>query len=149
MSKIENAKRGISAGIFYNVLTIVLPFISRTLMINKMGTIYVGLGGLFNSILQVLSLTELGVGAVISYSLYKPLQDNNTDYVNSILNLLKYIYLFIGCIILFISVFWNSNVLYASRIFFIFPSAGYFVVNNVKRFTHFLNPPESFRYNLF
>ena len=51
------------------------PFIIRTIIIYKLGNEYLGLGSLFSSILQVLSLAELGFGDAVIYGMYKHVSD--------------------------------------------------------------------------
>lgn len=104
MSRIKNVSNGITKGLINNALTIILPFISRTIIIQQLGTEYVGLGGLFTSILQVLSLSELGFGTAIGYMLYKPIAEKDTDSINAILNFYKKVYRVIGIVILAVSV---------------------------------------------
>ncbi|OLA93445.1 MAG: hypothetical protein BHW64_06765 [Candidatus Melainabacteria bacterium LEY3_CP_29_8] len=38
---------------------------------------YVGINGLFTDILNILSLSELGVGTAITYALYRPIAEND------------------------------------------------------------------------
>ena len=72
-----NVIRNISSGLIYKLISIFLPFILRTVMIHYMGIQYAGLNTLFSSILQVLSMAELGFGSALTFSLYKPLVDND------------------------------------------------------------------------
>ena len=58
---------------------------------------YLGVSGLFSSILTMLSFAELGVGTAIIYSLYKPLADNNEDEILALMQLFKKAYRIIGC----------------------------------------------------
>lgn len=102
-NRIKNVANGIVMGLINMVITIILPFVSRTIIIYSLGTEYVGLGGLFTSILSVLSLSELGVGAAISYALYKPIAEQDVDKVNAILKLYRTIYRIIGTVILVLS----------------------------------------------
>lgn len=104
MSDIKYAKNGIVFGLLNNIINIILPFVSRTIIIYKLGTDYVGLGSLFTSILQVLSLSELGIGAAISYILYEPILKKDVNKINAILRFYKIIYLTIGVSILILSV---------------------------------------------
>lgn len=60
---------------------------------------YLGVSGLFSSILTMLSLAELGVGTAIIYSLYKPLAENNQEEVLALMNLFKKIYRIIGVVV--------------------------------------------------
>ncbi len=103
-SRIKNVANGIVMGFINMLINILLPFASRTIIIYTLGTEYVGLGGLFTSILSVLSLSELGVGAAITYSLYKPIAENRIDKVNSILNLYRTVYRIIGTAIIVLSI---------------------------------------------
>ena len=70
----ENAKRNIIWGILNKITTLILPFILRTFMIQYLGAEYLGLNGLFTSILQVLSLAELGFGEAMILACMNPLQ---------------------------------------------------------------------------
>ena len=99
MSRLKNISKGISMGLINNMLTMLLPFVSRTIIIRQLGSEYLGLSSLFTSILQMLCLTDLGFGAAISYLLYKPIAENNIKKINSILNFLKKVYLIVGSII--------------------------------------------------
>ena len=99
-SRTKNATRNIIWGIAYKMSTLLLPFIVRTVMIYSLGSEYLGLSSLFTSVLNVLSLAELGVGSAMVYAMYKPLAKNDTDTVCALLNLYKKIYKIIGCIII-------------------------------------------------
>lgn len=104
MNRKTNVRNGIIMGLVNNALTIILPFVSRTIIIRQLGIEYVGLGGLFTSILQVLSLSELGFGGAVSAFLYKPIADNDTEKIKAILNFIRKIYRMVGLAILLFSV---------------------------------------------
>lgn len=98
-SRTQNATRNIIWGIIYKFTTLALPFLTRTAMIYTMGSEYLGLSGLFTSILNVLSLAELGVGSAMVYALYRPVAEKDESTVCALLNLYKKIYHVIGTII--------------------------------------------------
>lgn len=102
-NRAKNVSRGIVMGVLNMVISIILPFISRTIIIYTLGMEYVGLGGLFTSLLNVLSLSELGIGAAITYALYKPIAEKDDKKVNAILNLYRNVYRVIGVVILILS----------------------------------------------
>lgn len=102
-NRVKNIGHGIIMGLINMAISIVLPFVSRTIIIYTLGTEYIGLGGLFTSILSVLSLSELGVGAAITYSLYKPIAEGNVNKVNAILKLYRNLYRVIGIVIVVIA----------------------------------------------
>ena len=100
----HNAVRNMSFGFILKVYQMVCPFILRTAMIYTLGLEYVGLNSLFSSILQVLNLTELGVGSAMVYSMYKPLAEGDDETICCLMNLYKKYYRIIGIIIAFIGV---------------------------------------------
>ncbi len=102
--RIKNTKRNAIWGIVNKFIAILLPFITRTVLIYVLGVEYVGINGLFSSILQVLSLAELGFSGAIVYSMYKPLAENNKAVVCALLQFYKKIYRCIGGIVLIIGV---------------------------------------------
>lgn len=95
-----NTKKNSFWGMITRIVTLLCPFITRTVLIKKLGAEYLGLNSLFTSILTVLSMSELGVGSAIVYSMYKPIAEDNTDLINALLNLYKKIYKVIGAVIL-------------------------------------------------
>ena len=99
-SRTKNSVRNIFYGVFTKIVTIILPFITRTIIIQVLGTEYLGLSSLFTSILQVLNLAELGFGNALVYSMYKPLAENNDKKVCELLNYYKKCYRIIGIIVL-------------------------------------------------
>ena len=73
IERTKNAVRNIIFGFFNRLVNIFLPFISRTVILYVLGTQYLGLSGLFSSILSFLSLAEMGAGNAMVYSMYKPI----------------------------------------------------------------------------
>ena len=103
MAKIErtkNATRNIAWGIIEKIITILMPFICRTIFIKVLGAEYLGLNSLFSSILQVLSISELGIGTAIVFSMYKPIAEDDEDTLCALLNIYRKVYRIIGTIIL-------------------------------------------------
>lgn len=100
IERTKNTVRNIVFGFALKLLNIVLPFISRTVILYVLGTQYLGLNSLFHSILSFLSLAELGVGAAMVYTMYKPIAENDTATIKAVLNLYKKLYRIIGTVIL-------------------------------------------------
>lgn len=98
----KNAKRTIVSSLILKLLTILVPFLMRTIIIYTLGNLYLGLGSLFSSILNTLSLAELGIGSALIFSMYKPVAENEIDKVCALLNVYKKIYYIIGLAILII-----------------------------------------------
>lgn len=100
---IKKSTRNVRSAIIYKLVTLLGPFIVRTILIYELGNDYVGLNSLFTSILTVLSLAELGVGAVLTYSMYKPVLEGDNQRLCALLNFYKKFYRSIGIVISTIS----------------------------------------------
>lgn len=100
IQRTANATRNFVFGLILKLYQIIIPFIMRTVMIYYMGVEYLGLSSLFTSILEVLNLAELGIGAAMVYSMYKPIAEDDEDQVCALLNLYKKYYRCIGIVIL-------------------------------------------------
>lgn len=98
----KNSIRNIKFGFFNKIVTILFPFLMRTVIIYTMGSEYLGLSSLFTSILQVLSLSELGIGSAMVFELYKPIVENDIKKICKLQNLYKKIYFIIGIVIIII-----------------------------------------------
>lgn len=99
-SRTKNAVRNILTGFMYNAVGILFPFLTRTILIYVLGVEYVGLGSLFNSLLNVLSLAEAGIGSALVYKMYQPIAEGDIQKVNALYNFYKYCYRIIGLIML-------------------------------------------------
>jgi O-antigen/teichoic acid export membrane protein len=97
--RLKNTLNNIAFGLGGTLITTLLGFISRTVFINTLGVTYLGVNGLMISVLSMLSLAELGVGTAITFSLYKPLAEKDTEKVNTLMAFYKKFYRIIGLII--------------------------------------------------
>lgn len=100
MGRTRNAARNIKWGLVYKFSTLAVSFIARTVMIYTLGAEYLGLNSLFSSVLRILSLADLGFGTAITYSMYKPVAENDEEMVCALLGLYRKIYRIIGTVIL-------------------------------------------------
>ena len=99
-NRTKNATRNIIFGLLQRVYQLLVPFVMRTAMIYWLGVEYLGLDGLFTSILSVLNLAELGVGSAMVYSMYKPVAEEDHKTICALMNLYKIYYRIIGFIVL-------------------------------------------------
>lgn len=104
LDRTKNALRNMVAGGVNKVVTLVFPFILRTILIRVLGKEYAGLNSLFVSILDVLNMAELGFGTAIVYCMYKPIAQDNQEEICALLNLFRKIYFTIGLIVLGIGI---------------------------------------------
>ena len=99
LNRTKNAVRNSFYGGINFVYTTIAPFIMRTLMLYYLGVEYTGLNGLFASILQVLNLTELGVGSAMNYSMYRAIADDDEARICALMKLYRKYYRIIGSVI--------------------------------------------------
>ncbi len=95
----RNTQRAVAAAFVNKILGIVMPFLSRTLFLWLLGVEYLGLNGLFASILGVLALADLGFGTAVVCSMYKPVADDDRELVCAYLNFYRRIYRWVGTVI--------------------------------------------------
>lgn len=95
----KNTKKNIVFGALSKIILLILPFIMRMVINNTLGAQYLGLNSLFNSILTVLSISELGISSALVYNMYKPIAEDDYKKINAILNLYKKSYRIIGIVI--------------------------------------------------
>lgn len=86
------------------MLLTVLNFVVRTVFIRELGVEYLGIGGLFANILQLLSLTELGMDTAINFKLYKPLAERDEHRVRVLMKFYKQAYRCIGLVIMLLGI---------------------------------------------
>lgn len=87
-------------GIIFNVISILLGFITQKVFIARLGIEYSGINSLFNSIIGILTMADIGVSSAVILNLYKPLANNDTKKVSALMNFYHKGCLLIGSIIL-------------------------------------------------
>lgn len=83
----ENSVKNSLFAIVGQAVSLIFGFLTRRVFIRVLGETYLGINGVFCSILSLLSLTELGLGSAITFSLYKPLADGDDEQTGRIMNL--------------------------------------------------------------
>lgn len=97
---VKNTKRNMLASMLNKCVGLLFPFLNRTLFLWLLGPEYLGLNGLFLSILGVLSFAELGFGTAVVCSMYKPVADDDRELVCAYLRFYRTVYRWVGAAIL-------------------------------------------------
>ena len=97
--RVHRSVMNIKVGMFFYVLSLFLAFFSRKVFLDCLGAEFIGLTGMLMNIMSFLSVAELGIGTSIVYFLYKPLQEDNHEDINTIMSMLAYLYRYIGYVI--------------------------------------------------
>lgn len=90
--------------ISFKIILLLLAFFTRRILINYAGEEANGLNDLFTSIIGVLGIVEVGAGAAIAFSMYKPIVEGNTEKVSALYYLYRRIYRVIGFILIIVGV---------------------------------------------
>lgn len=101
----KNSSLNIICGIISLILTSILGFILSKIFLNNLGLEYNGLNGVFNNIINILAITELGIAGAINYALYKPIYEKDYSKISLILAIYKKFYKIIGSIIFILALF--------------------------------------------
>ena len=96
-------------GMVNKVFALVLSFVSRTIFIKMLGAEYLGVNGLYSNILSLLSLSELGIGSVLTFSLYEPIAKGDVEKTSELLNFYKNVYRAIAFVVLAVLIYIQKN----------------------------------------
>ncbi|MDO8155820.1 sugar translocase [Bacillus toyonensis] len=100
--RIQNSLKNILFGLSGQIISIGMGFVVRTVFIFTLGIEYLGVDGLFTSILLMFSLANLGFDTAIIYSLYRPLAEQDIYKIQALMNLYQKAYRLIGVVVLLI-----------------------------------------------
>lgn len=102
--RIEKSIKNLIYSLSYYVVNVICTFVLRKIMLVTIGLAGVSLNSLFHEVIAMMSLSEMGVGTVIVYNLYKPLNDKNEQKIKELMLFFKYIYLFIAGVMIAIGI---------------------------------------------
>ncbi len=96
---VQNTKRNVVAKSINQVFQLIFPFLNRTLFLWLLGPEYLGLNGLFASVLGVLRLAELGFGSAVGCSMYKLVARDDREELCACLRFSRTLYHGVGIVI--------------------------------------------------
>lgn len=99
-NRTQNAIRNMIFGLTNKLVSVILPFITRTIILHYLGSHFLGLGSLFSSILSFLNLSELGLSAAIVQTMYKPIAERDEERICMLLRYYRSFYRVVGTVIL-------------------------------------------------
>lgn len=91
-SRTEYSAINTSVALVSRIVAIVMGFVTRVVFTRTLSENYVGINGLFTDILNILSLTELGVGTAITYALYRPIAEKDIPRQQALMHLFRKFY---------------------------------------------------------
>lgn len=99
-SRTEHSAQNTTVAMIARVVAILIGFCTRVVFTHTLSEAYVGVNGLFTDILNVLSLSELGIETAITYALYKPIAEADYEKQKSLMGLFRYYYRIVAAIVL-------------------------------------------------
>ena len=100
LARTQNAFRNTIWGAVYRIVALLGPFAIKTIIIKKLGMEYSGLNTLFNSVLTVLNLANLGFSGSLVYTMYEAVAKEDHEAIRAMLNFFRTVYRVIGLVIL-------------------------------------------------
>lgn len=100
LARTQNTIRNAMWGVVYRMVTLMGPFVVKTILIKQLGLEYAGLNGLFQSILTVLNLANLGFSSALVFTMYQAVVDDDKAALCAMMNFFRKVYRIIGFTIL-------------------------------------------------
>ena len=97
-SRVNQSYKNMLTGIIMRIINLLLGFGSRTVFIYALGSVCLGINGLFTSIISMLSLADLGFAEAITFYLYKPIVDDDKERIVSLIRFYKIAYRIVGVV---------------------------------------------------
>ena len=98
-SRIQKSIINAKVNVFFYVISVVLAFFSRKFFLDNLGTEFMGLSGTLGDMLNLMNITELGIGTAVGVTLYKPIFGNDRETINDIISVFGFLYTRVGAII--------------------------------------------------
>ena len=95
-----NSLRNSAFALIGQIITILFGFIVRWFFIHTLGQDYLGVNSVMESMLMLLSMTELGIGSSVAFALYKPIDDDNRPKIAALMSFYRKTYHIIGLLTL-------------------------------------------------
>ena len=92
-SRTEYSAKNTTVSVICRILAIIMGYVLRIVFTHQLSSTYVGINGLFVDIIQVLSLSEMGVGTAITFALYQPVADGDIEKQKSLMRLFRHFYI--------------------------------------------------------
>lgn len=98
-SRIQKSIKNAKVNVIFYVITAVLAFFSRKVFLDNLGTEFLGLSSTLGDILNLMNITELGIGTAVGVTLYKPLYNDEREKISDIISVYGFLYSRIGLLI--------------------------------------------------
>ena len=87
-----NSLRNSAFAFIGQIITMLLGMVVRWFFVHNLGQEYLGVNSVMESILMLLSMTELGIGTSVAFALYKPISDCDEKRIGSLMTFYRKVY---------------------------------------------------------
>lgn len=91
-TRTEYSARNTTVALLSRLTAILMGYLLRVVFTHTLNESYVGVNGLFTDIIQVLSLSEMGIGTAITFALYRPIAKGDIEKQKSLMKLFRNFY---------------------------------------------------------
>lgn len=98
-SRIQKSLMNAQVNVVFYIISVILAFFSRKYFLQNLGTEFLGLSGTLGDMLNLMNITELGIGTAVGVTLYKPIFDKDHEKINDIISVFGFLYTRVGSII--------------------------------------------------
>jgi O-antigen/teichoic acid export membrane protein len=108
----KNTLKTFLYGILMTSIIAVLGLVKTKCLLTNLGEEYVSVYQLFYQLFTYLSLVDGGIGASITYHLYKPIHEKDTKKINSIYTGAKYYFRIVGIIVIILGILLSFGIMF-------------------------------------
>ncbi len=87
-----NSVRNSAFAFVGQIITMLLGMVVRWFFVKHLGQEYLGVNSVIESILMLLSMTELGIGTSVTFALYKPIDEGDEKRIGSLMTFYRKVY---------------------------------------------------------
>ncbi len=98
-TRTEYSARNTTVALISRLTAIVMGYLLRVVFTHTLSESYVGVNGLFIDIINVLSLSEMGIGTAITYALYRPIARGDIEKQKSLMRLFQKFYRLVAVLV--------------------------------------------------
>lgn len=98
-TRTEYSARNTTVALISRITAILMGYVLRVVFTHTLSESYVGVNGLFLDIINVLSLSEMGVGTAITFALYKPIAEEDIEKQKSLMQMFCRFYQLVAVIV--------------------------------------------------
>lgn len=86
-SRTEYSAKNTTVALISRLTAIFMGYVLRVVFTHTLSESYVGVNGLFLDFINVLSLSEMGIGTAITYALYRPIAEEDIEKQKSLMRM--------------------------------------------------------------